>query len=188
MRNYIIDLLKLVVDGEYGNDNTFIKKVIFNSPRIILGTIVPLKNRLLSYRQAHELEELLNKTNVVWEKYTDKSDPINFDDLRIDFLSPTEEDLEKYIDNKSVYLASDFRCDWKSPMPLLEKHINDRSQDTSILNKSSLVIKIECDDKKILLTGDVTPERFEMILNKLSAENENNPTYFDYIKLPHHGS
>ena len=184
----IIDLLKLVVDGEYGNDNTFIKKVIFNSPRIILGTIVPLKNRLLSYRQAHELEELLNKTNVVWEKYTDKSDPINFDDLRIDFLSPTEEDLEKYIDNKSVYLASDFRCDWKSPMPLLEKHINDRSQDTSILNKSSLVIKIECDDKKILLTGDVTPERFEMILNKLSAENENNPTYFDYIKLPHHGS
>lgn len=184
----IIDLLKLVIDGEYGNETALIKKVIFNSPRIILGTIVPLKNRLLSYKQAHELEELLNKTNAVWEKYTDKSTPITFDDLRIDFLSPSEEDLEKYSDNKGVYLTSDFRCDWESPLSLLEKHIHDKSQDKSISNKSSLVIKVECDNKRILLTGDVTPDRLETILNKLSIENGNKPTHFDYIKLPHHGS
>lgn len=184
----IIDLLKQVVDGEYGNENTLIKKVIFNSPRIILGTIVPAKNRLLSYKQAHELEELLIKTNAIWEKYTDKNEPIIFDDLRVDFLSPAEEDLEKYIDNKAVYLTSDFRCDWKSPLSLLEKHIHDRSQDKSIPNKSSIVIKIECEGKKILLTGDVTPDRLEFIVNKLAVQNGNNPTFFDYIKLPHHGS
>lgn len=34
----IIDLLERVVIGEYGNKNDFIKKVVFNSPRKILGT------------------------------------------------------------------------------------------------------------------------------------------------------
>jgi hypothetical protein len=34
----------------------------------------------------------------------------------------------------------------------------------------------------------VTPDRIHTILNKLVIENGNNPTHFDYIKLPHHGS
>jgi beta-lactamase superfamily II metal-dependent hydrolase len=184
----IIDLLERVVTGEYGNKNDFIKKVIFNSPRKILGTTIPKQNRLLSYKQAHELEELLNKINTDWELFTDKNESLKYEDLRIDFLSPTEEDLEKYCDNKAVYLSGDFKCDWKSTMHLLENHIHDKSQDKSIPNKSSLVVKIECEGKKVLLTGDVTPDRLELIVNKLAFENENNPTYFDYIKLPHHGS
>ncbi|MEO4004306.1 MBL fold metallo-hydrolase [Flavobacterium sp. CAU 1735] len=184
----IIDLLKCIINGDFGDKKNFIKRVIFNSPRIILGKIVPKKDRLISYKQAHELEELLLKTQVNWEKFTNKNEPISFADLQIDFLSPYEEDLEEYVDDKRVYLSSDFKCDWKSPMQLLESYLHDKSQDKSVSNKSSVVVKIECENKKILLTGDVTPNRLELIINKLVEENGNNLAYFDYIKLPHHGS
>jgi beta-lactamase superfamily II metal-dependent hydrolase len=73
-------------------------------------------------------------------------------------------------------------------MSQLDKYIDDKSQDKSVPNKSSVVLKIQADGKKILLTGDVTPDRLELILGKLSKENNNEPVEFDYVKLPHHGS
>lgn len=184
----ILDFLKLVVDGKYGNKSDFVKKVIFNSPRLFLGFKPVGTEGLLSYKQAHDVEELLLKIKPQWEQYTDESPPIIFDDLQIDFLAPAIEDLKKYSENNGVYLSSDFKCDWKEPMHSLDKYINDSSQDKSISNKSSVVIKLECENKKILLTGDVTPDRLEIIIDKLVGDNESNPIYFDYIKLPHHGS
>ena len=184
----IIDLLELIVKGNYGEPKKFIKKVIFNSPRLILEKLPAKKNKSLSYKQAHLVEELLMNISPNWEKCTDESDSIEFAGLKIDILSPNDSSIEKYSEHKNVYLTSDYRCDWNTPMYILEKHLTDESQDKSIPNMSSVVLKLECDDKKVLLTADVTPDRLEFILNKLVEDNEGIPLSFDYVKLPHHAS
>lgn len=186
----IIDLLKEVNAGNFDGKKPFIDKVIFNSPKLVLGKIPANTDRLLSYKQAHQVEELLLKMKITpeWQIITDKSESIDFDDLSLDFLSPIEEDLEKYAAQKNVYLSSDYKCDWDSPLRILEPFINDDSQDKSIPNKSSIVIKLANNNKKILLTGDVTPDRLEKILKKQTEDNQGAPVPFDYIKLPHHGS
>ncbi|MCS3794799.1 ComEC/Rec2 family competence protein [Niastella sp. OAS944] len=184
----IIDLLNHVSESKYDINRPFIEKVIFNSPRLILGKLPKDDNNLLSYRQAHIVEELLQKINTNWTQYTDQSKPIVFEDLIINILSPAVEDLKEYSLQKGAYLTSDWKCDWKIPMWRLEPYITDKSQDKSISNKSSIVFQISCDNKKLLLTGDVTPGRLQTILDQLSAENGGLPVQYDIVKLPHHGS
>jgi beta-lactamase superfamily II metal-dependent hydrolase len=183
----IIDLLNHIYDNHYAKGKKIIEKVIFNSPRLILEKVSKNESNNLSYRQAFEVEELLFKTKTDWKKYTE-GDSVQYDDLRLDILSPTLDDLDKYSLQPGAYLISDDRCDWKTPMTILGKYINDDSRDNSISNMSCIVIKIECEGKRVLLTGDVTPERLETIMNKLSDENEGKPVIFDLVKLPHHGS
>jgi beta-lactamase superfamily II metal-dependent hydrolase len=183
----IIDLLTHLNENNYNKEKKFIAKVIFNSPRLVLGKVSKNESNHLSYKQAFEVEELLIRLNTEWKKYIE-GHIIDFEDLKITLLSPTLEDLSKYSIQKGAYLTSDYKCDWKSPMTILDRYINDDSQDMSIPNKSCIVVKIECDGKSVLLTGDVTPERFEVIMNKLMDENEGNPVKFDLVKLPHHGS
>ncbi|HMG15521.1 MAG TPA: MBL fold metallo-hydrolase, partial [Saprospiraceae bacterium] len=183
----IIDLLKHIDENKYNLRNKFIEKVIFNSPRLVLGKISKKESNLLSYKQAFEVEELLIKINTEWKLHKE-GDTQNFEDLKIEILSPTHNDLENYSLQHGAYLTSDNKCDWKTSLYLLDKYINDDSQDTSISNKSSIVINLECDCKKVLLLGDVTPDRLEVIMNKLSFKNKGKPNKFDLIKLPHHGS
>lgn len=184
----IIDLLNHINENEYNKDLSFIKKVIFNSPRKVLGKLPDNSANHLSYKQAYDVEELLTRTQANWTRYTDKSESLNFDDLVIDILSPTAEDLEKYSVQKGAYLTGDFKCDWNSPMDKLERYIDDSSTDKSISNKSSIVLKLQTENKAILLTGDSTPDRLESVLTKLMKENDGNPVKFDIVKLPHHGS
>lgn len=185
----IIDLLKHVEENSYNSEERpFIKKVIFNSPRLVLGKIAPKESKELSYKQAYEVEELLLKINPKWETYTDTSEAISFENLKIEFLSPIKEDLDKYSTQKGAYLTGDWKRDWESPMSKLEPHIHDKSQDDTTPNRSSVVMMVTCNDKKVLLTGDVTPDRFEAISAKLFKDNNNSPVFFNFIKLPHHGS
>lgn len=185
----IIDFIKSVSNGNYGKD--FIKRVFFNSPRKILGLIPsPQNENLLSYTQSFELENLLLDQHIKWELCTDETDQVTFEDLKIDFLSPFSEDLDKYSSNKGVrgVQLSNSRCDWTSNMMELEKYIDDENQDTSLPNTCSIVVSVECEKQKILLTGDITPKRLELILEKLLKESNTDRIFFDYIKLPHHGS
>jgi beta-lactamase superfamily II metal-dependent hydrolase len=184
----IIDLLNHINEKGYNKDLSFIKKVIFNSPRKALGKLPEYNANQLSYKQAYDVEELLNRTQADWKRYTDKSESLNFDDLVIDILSPTDEDLGKYSVQKGAYLTGDFKCDWNSPMDKLERFIDDSSIDKSISNKNSIVLKLQIEYKAILLTGDTTPDRLESVLTKLTNENDGNPVKFDLVKLPHHGS
>lgn len=185
----IIDLLEQVVTSKlFGEPDHFIKKVIFNSPRLILGKIEESEEKELSYKQAYDVEELLRKLKTDWLKYTVESEPITFGNLNIHFLSPTQTDLDKYSSQSGAYLSGDYKCDWKTPLSVLDKYLSDSSQDRSIANRSSVVIQVECEGKKVLLTGDVTPKRLKEITDKLVAENEGEPVSFDLVKLPHHGS
>jgi beta-lactamase superfamily II metal-dependent hydrolase len=184
----IIELLQHVKEGMYNSERNFISKVIFNSPRLILKKVSEEESKFLSYRQAYEVELLLNEINTSWIKYTEDSEPIRFEDLIIEVLSPNKEDLKVYALQSGAYLSSDDKCDWNSPMIKLEKNIDDICRDNSVSNKSSVVLKVNWKDKSILLTGDVTPDRLEVIMDKLYEKNGQKPVRFELVKLPHHGS
>lgn len=182
----IIALFKAAIQGDFGEG--FIEQILVNTPRKINGTLSSDDQGTLSYKQAYELENLLLSYKNHWSIVTAESEDLSFGDMKLRFLSPLREDLGKYSSAKGAYLTSDYRCDWDSTMAALDPFINDESQDDSDSNRTSIVILIESPKKKVLLTGDCIPERLEVILDELIAEDPGKPLCFDYVKLPHHGS
>ncbi|KIA96179.1 hypothetical protein OC25_03585 [Pedobacter kyungheensis] len=182
----IIALVRAAIDGDFGHE--FIKEILLNSPKKIKGLIPSTDQNMLSYRQARDLENLLVGYTAKWDIATAETPACTFGEMTLRFLSPVKEVLETYSSAEGAYLTSDYRCDWDSSMAALDKYLDDESQDDSASNKTSIVILAETPGKKVLLTGDCVPERMDKILSKLQEENPGNPVYFDYVKLPHHGS
>lgn len=182
----IIDLLKSDIAKDCEG---FIKRVIFNSPRKIQEKINIDKNNNLSYKQAFKVEELLHNLKYNWDSVNEDSDSIEIDGTKLRFLSPSTHDLQEYSENKGAYLAGDFKCDWNATMSALEKHIDDASLDKSQSNRTSIVMLLESSGQRILLTGDCTPDRLKIVLDKLIKEQGTGTSLeLDYVKLPHHGS
>jgi len=192
--DHISGILNLFYHIELKNESPKINTVIFNSPKKINSLLKAEDetSHLLSYKQANALENLLFKYNrdINWITSIDNEiDDLlrnKFMEINIKIFSPSKETLLKYASDKGAYLSSDYRCDWNSTLEELAKYINDDSQDTSPSNKTSIVIYITVHDKKILLTADVTPDRFDQIIDIIKGDNET--ADFDLIKLPHHGS
>jgi hypothetical protein len=184
--NGILVFLERVVKREFGDH--FIKEVIFNSPRAIHGTLPQINSQLLSYRQAYLAENLLEQINPTWEICNEDTRQKIFKDMTLHFLSPTQEDIDIYSNRPGAYLSSDFKCDWSVPIDDLVPFISDDSKDSGIANKTSVVIIAETPGRRVLLTGDVTPDRLLVILQKLCAKENKDRIKFDYVKLPHHGS
>lgn len=183
----IEDLLKHI--DTYHDRDQFIKKILFNSPRLIKGTLhTNNDDSHLSYRQAYNVENLIKRLRFEVECCTDKTAHIQFDKLNIKVLSPIQEDLDKYSDAKGAYLSNNDRCDWSKSLSHLDKYIDDDNLDDDPMNRTSIVLDISIEDRKVLLTGDITPDRFEKIINGMYISNGNKPVHFDLIKLPHHGS
>ncbi|REH43393.1 beta-lactamase superfamily II metal-dependent hydrolase [Tenacibaculum gallaicum] len=188
----VIDLFKEI---ETRNEEPYIDNVVFNSPRKILNRIERIvKSNSLSYKQAHELEQyLIHHPNINWETSLNTKDlenkineVFNVQNLSFNIFSPSKNTLEKYASNKGVYLSSDYRCDWDSSLSTLIKSIDDKSQDTSSSNTTSIVLSLNYKDNKYLFTGDITPIRFNEIIDDLRGQNES--VRFALIKLPHHAS
>lgn len=188
----ILDLFKEIATR---NEEPIIGKVIFNSPRKILNKIEKInESNLLSYKQAHELENyLLHHSGIQWEDSLNMKDlekeifeTFNDDNLSFKIYSPKKDILDKYASNKGAYLTSDHRCDWDAPLSTLIKYIDDKSQDTSSSNMTSIVLLITYKGSNYLFTGDVTPIRLSNVIDEIRDQNEN--VNFELIKLPHHAS
>lgn len=184
----ILKLLQEVKKGRFGNPKKFIKRVLFNSPRKVLGIPIPINDNLLSYKQACDVENLIAELELDWDICTEESKPIKFGNTTLSFLSPISTDITKYSNHKGAYLSSDDRCDWHSNINNLVVNMDDDDLDSTLPNQTSIVILLEHKSKKILLTGDVTPKRLNSILSSYIARIETELAHFDYIKLPHHGS
>lgn len=193
--DHIKGILDLFKEIETKNEKPIIDNVIFNSPRKILNKIENTSaSNLLSYKQAHELEQyLLNHQQIKWETSLNSAiienklnDLFNDNNLKFKIFSPNEEILKKYASNKGAYLTSDNRCDWSSPISMLISSIDDKSQDTSASNITSIVLLLVYKDKNYLFTADVTPTRLNDIVDELKQQNP--VINFEQIKLPHHAS
>lgn len=185
----IIDFLVKLKEKRFGEPKDFVKQVYFNSPRIIKGKPIPKESKYLSFQQASDVEVLINHLDLKWDTILlDTSPSIELGDVKLTCLSPTEQIVDGYANTSGAYLSADDRSDWNKSLTDLEKHVADKSLDNRVPNRSSIVLLLECNNKKSLLTGDVTPKRLESIISKLYEENERNLIPFDFIKLPHHGS
>lgn len=193
--DHIKGILDLFKEIETRNEDPIIENVIFNSPRKILNKIEKIdESNLLSYKQAYELERyLIQHPNINWKTSLNTKDLeieihaiFNDPDLSLKLFSPNKDILQKYASNKGAYLTSDFRCDWNSTLSALIKFIDDKSQDTSSSNMTSIVLLLTYKDRNYLFTGDVTPVRFNHIIDEIIVQNES--ANFELIKLPHHAS
>lgn len=193
--DHIKGILDLFKEIETRNEKPLIDNVIFNSPRKILNKIEKInESNLLSYKQANELEKyLLHHPNIKWKNTLnskDIEDEISeiFAEQNLSFkiFSPNQDILEKYASNKGAYLTSDYRCDWNSPLSALIKSIDDKSQDASSSNMTSIVLLLTYKNCNYLFTGDVTPIRLSKIVDEIRDQEER--VDFELIKLPHHAS
>lgn len=192
--DHINGILKLFEHLENKNETPEIETIIFNSPKKInsfLKEEEEVTTNLLSYKQAYELENVLFKNrDIQWitsmEKDINELFNEKFGEMKLEIFSPNEDILNSYASNNGAYLNSDHRCDWNTPMKELEQYIDDKSQDSSLSNKTSIVVYATFKEKKILLPADVTPGRFNEIIDKIRGSKEK--ADLDLIKLPHHGS
>lgn len=77
--------------------------------------------------------------------------------------------------------------DWHVDLKTLIDNVDDDDLDEGGPNSQSIVILIECEDKKILLPGDSTPMELYDALQNYNKTN-GAPLELDFMKLPHHGS
>lgn len=184
----IIDLFEQLKLGRYGIPKDFIKCVFFNSPRIIKK--IGQDSDKLSYKQAFEVEKNIHELELQFDNLLiDTSNVLSLGDLEIKCLSPTQEILDSYVEKTpEKYLSSYSEGDWKKSLKELAPFVVDNSLDKSMANLSSVVLLIKGKNKIGLLTGDVTPQRFEILADILFKENGNKKVSLDFLKLPHHGS
>jgi beta-lactamase superfamily II metal-dependent hydrolase len=185
----ILDLFKQLKSGRFGVPNEFIKRVYFNSPRLFTGKIITSNTSRLSYKQAFKLEEQICHFDLLWDKLlTDESDSFKVGDLNVKCLSPNKQIVDSYSNDKGAYLSSIQGGDWGKSLTELEKFVSDKKLDTATPNESSIVLEIEKNEFRTLLTADITPERLEQILNDAVKQNGNQLLNYSFFKLPHHGS
>lgn len=186
--NGILDLFKQLKQGRYGIPKEFIKCVFFNSPKIIKKN--GQNSDLLSYKQAFEAENYIYELDLQYVNLLiDTSCKLRLGDLEIKCLSPTKEILDNYLEETpEKYLSSYSEGDWKKSLKELAPFVVDKSLDTSMANHTSIVLLIKGKNKTGLITGDITPQRFEVLADILFKENDNKKVKLDFLKLPHHGS
>ena len=185
----ILDLFQQLKQGRFGAPKEFVKRVYFNSPRLFKGKIISNDTNMLSYKQAFQLEEEICKLDLLWDKLlTDESEIFSVGDFKIKCLSPNNQIIDSYSNDKGAYLSSIKGGDWDKNLKYLEKYVSDKRIDNAMPNESSIVLEVESNEFKTLLTADITPSRLENILSDLYKKNENKLLNYSFFKLPHHGS
>src|SRR5699024_11134718 len=138
-----------------------------------------------SYKQAYDLEEQIYELGLQWDEIlTDESEMFNVGDFRINCLSPTKEIIDSYSNDSGAYLSSISGGDWDKSLAELSKYVSDKKKDTSLPNESSIVLEVEGENFKTLLTADVTPKRLEQVISLLFEKNENTLLDYNFFKLP----
>lgn len=156
---------------------------------------------LISYNQAHSLENLLKKSSqrqtLEWKDHiVNTMEPINMGFCKIQVLSPSPEALSINVgeyakkDSVAIVSANSIRAKIDEGIALSElakrpdiKH----STKEDIVNKSSIAFILEEGNTKVLFMGDADPW---IVMDKLKSMGytKDTPLYLNYWKLSHHGS
>lgn len=107
--------------------------------------------------------------------------PIKLNDITLRILGPTKKNLEtlrkewkKWFDKKKSNQIMEFEL-----MQIMDK---------SIPNLSSIMLLVESNNRKILLTGDGSGDDIVRILTKNAMLDKQGKFHVDVLKVPHHGS
>jgi hypothetical protein len=161
------------------------------SPASLGGSLSPQGSLLLaSVKQGRELAKLLDALTLAGNKpfkglilSSGTTKPVTIGDLKITVVAPSKKTLAA------------LQKKWnKEIKPLLKKEKNKKSiaeiaayVDESVHNLSSIVVLVESQGNRILLTGD---GRGDHTIEGLKAANllKNGKLKVDVLKVPHHGS
>lgn len=156
---------------------------------------------LISYDQAHSLENLLDKFSrqqtLEWkDSIVNTMEPIDMGFCKIQVLSPSPDalriNMEEYAkkDSEAIVSATSTRAkiDESIALPELAKRPDVKhSTKEDIINKSSIAFILEEGNTKVLFMGDADPW---IVMEKLKSMGytKDIPLYLNYWKLSHHGS
>lgn len=145
------------------------------------GTKVYSKMQEHSAKNIPDLTNLLEKDGIAIEHPIFVGKMYEYHGVVIKVIGPGKEDIlaaAAKIDSGSIkeHASGVYTGD-------IDDTIDDYKVDPSPQNKASIIMIIEFENRKILLTGDNTSERILEALDKYYHCYE-----FDIVKLPHHGS
>lgn len=106
--------------------------------------------------------------------------PVTMDGLTVTVIGPMQKELQDLQDEHDKWVKANQDKIKDAPEAMLAAFV-----DASVPNLSSIVVLVECADKKILLTGDA---RGDKIMAGLDLVGKPGPLHVDILKVPHHGS
>jgi beta-lactamase superfamily II metal-dependent hydrolase len=112
----------------------------------------------------------------------EETNPLSLDNLKVYIMGPTEENLET-LRGKWLEWLETYEDDIAGGDPSVAANA-----DTSIPNRSSIMVMAEAEGKKILLTGDGRSDHLIQGLEQINLLNPQGMMHVDVLKVPHHGS
>jgi len=131
----------------------------------------------VAFKHGESLRQILKKRNKECLTVLE-GESLVIGDLSIEVLSPNGEVCTKLHEN------------WDASRVIEDgqmRYLDRQKNNGDIINRSSLVLTVEHQNKKILLLGDTNAEVIEKILSEKNKINKN-LSKFDLVKLSHHGS
>ena len=180
--DHIAGVIALVEQMKSKGETNRLKQVWFNFPK-------QEESDEYSVSEGNELSSLLCKIDVLrW--YNNTSDfigtTIPVGDIKISVIAPDNDVADEYKPKKPDELGVN-NADWGVDLSTLIKNVDDENLDEGGPNSQSIVILLECEDEKILLPGDCTPNELYRALHSYN-NTYGNPLRLNLMKLPHHGS
>lgn len=111
---------------------------------------------------------------------------IQIGDMKICVLAPDHDVSDEYKPKEADELGAAI-ADWNVSLESLIDNVNDDDLDEGGPNSQSIVILLECNEKKVLLPGDCTPKELYSALHNYNSTKQQ-PITLELMKLPHHGS
>lgn len=131
---------------------------------------------------------LCNIEGLYWNNNTSLllGKPVNIGGIKLHVLAPDHDVANEYKTKAPAELGFE-NADWDVELKTLVESVDDDDLDEGGPNSQSIVILVECGDKKVLLPGDCTPNELHNALQSYNSIN-GTPLKLDLMKLPHHGS
>lgn len=142
-----------------------------------------------SVDEGNELTSFLLKIEgLCWNNNTSEllGSTIEIGNIKLYVLAPDHDVADEYKSKEPDELGV-LTDDWHVDLKTLVDNIDDDNLDEGGPNSQSIVILVESEGKKILLTGDSTPKELCDAL-QLYNNTKGAPLELDFMKLPHHGS
>lgn len=180
--DHIAGVIALVNQMKERDETHKLKQVWFNFPK---------KEESLEYSvpEGNTLSSTLCKIGgLCWYNNTSNliGKEIIIGDIKLQVLAPNHDVADEYKPQEPEELGIE-NADWSVDLKTLIENVDDDDLDEGGTNSQSIVILIECEDKRILLPGDCTPKELYGALRSFNSTN-GTPLKLDLMKLPHHGS
>lgn len=180
--DHIAGIIALVKHMKENGETHRLKQVWFNFPK-------NEETDEYSVGEGNELTSfLLEIDGLCWNNNTSEllGSTIEVGEIRLHVLAPDHDVANEYKPKEPDELGVRLD-DWHNDLRTLIDNVDDDDIDEGGPNSQSIIILAECEGKKLLLSGDSTPEE---LCDALQYYNKINgaPLELDFMKLPHHGS